>query len=314
MDARIRDGRCSGRITGERQIHHGIRATEHTGSWRRWGAIGGQSFLWSGSQWLPMGTGMNGTVAALGTLSDGRLVAAGAFTTAGGTTANPLAVWSGETWLPLGSGLDGTVYAMLVMPNGELVVGGAFSAAGGTPAANIARWNGCPDGAALGGGVNASVHALAVGPAVPVSSPVVHSRWREASLVLPLVPGMDAASGPPLGLGNQWPQSSESAVLHDGSVRESSGSFHGQLSVAPACENIARSRRYLLASAGKLEVDRYVEAVVVQPNGDIVATGDFHTAGGLAISRIATWDGNSWFPLGSPGLDSIGYSLAVVLW
>jgi hypothetical protein len=42
-----------------------------------------------------------------------------------------------------------------------------------------------------------------------------------------------------------------------------------------------------------------VRALAVLPNGDLVAGGVFTTAGGVAASRIARWDGTSWSPLGS---------------
>jgi hypothetical protein len=43
----------------------------------------------------------------------------------------------------------------------------------------------------------------------------------------------------------------------------------------------------------------FVSDLVVLPNGDLVAGGDFTTAGGVNASRIARWDGTSWSALGS---------------
>jgi trimeric autotransporter adhesin len=45
-----------------------------------------------------------------------------------------------------------------------------------------------------------------------------------------------------------------------------------------------------------------VSALSILPNGDIVAGGNFTTAGGVSAHRIARWDGTSWFPLGA-GMD-----------
>jgi hypothetical protein len=42
-----------------------------------------------------------------------------------------------------------------------------------------------------------------------------------------------------------------------------------------------------------------VYELAVLPNGDLVAGGDFTTAGGVSANRIARWDGSSWSPLGS---------------
>lgn len=39
-------------------------------------------------------------------------------------------------------------------------------------------------------------------------------------------------------------------------------------------------------------------AVTALPNGDIVAGGDFSSAGGIPVQRVARWDGSAWHPLG----------------
>jgi trimeric autotransporter adhesin len=41
-----------------------------------------------------------------------------------------------------------------------------------------------------------------------------------------------------------------------------------------------------------------VSALVMLPNGDLVAGGTFSTAGGTAAALIARWDGSAWAPLG----------------
>lgn len=55
----------------------------------------------------------------------------------------------------------------------------------------------------------------------------------------------------------------------------------------------------------------YVNALACAPNGDIYATGDFVTAGGVtSTAYIAKWNGTAWLPLGT-GLDGIGRALAI---
>jgi hypothetical protein len=54
-----------------------------------------------------------------------------------------------------------------------------------------------------------------------------------------------------------------------------------------------------------------VWALAVLPNGDLVAGGDFTTAGGVAASYIARWSGTLWSPLGS-GISGDVYALAVL--
>ncbi len=41
-----------------------------------------------------------------------------------------------------------------------------------------------------------------------------------------------------------------------------------------------------------------VHALQVRPNGDLVAAGHFHVAGGTTVEHIARWNGSVWSPLG----------------
>ncbi len=93
---------------------------------------------WDGSQWQPLGTGMNSTVRAL-TVYNGELIAGGSFTTAGGVACNCIARWDGSQWQPLGTGMNGTVFALTAY-NGDLIAGGSFTTAGGQVSAYWARW------------------------------------------------------------------------------------------------------------------------------------------------------------------------------
>jgi hypothetical protein len=97
---------------------------------------------WDGSQWLPLGEGLNDRVEAIALLPNGDLIAGGWFTMAGNVPASHIARWDGKEWSPLGAGTNGqTVYALAVLPNGELAVGGRFTTAGGLRAGNFARWS-----------------------------------------------------------------------------------------------------------------------------------------------------------------------------
>ena len=53
-----------------------------------------------------------------------------------------------------------------------------------------------------------------------------------------------------------------------------------------------------------------VTALAVAANGDILAGGNFTTAGDVSASRIARWSGSSWSALGS-GLNGSVNTLAV---
>jgi hypothetical protein len=97
---------------------------------------------WNGTNWLALGSGINGEVKAL-TVYNTDLIAGGNFTSAGSGNANNIAKWNGSAWSPLGSGLTGSgdrVNALTVF-SGSLVAAGRFTNAGGSPTSNIAKWN-----------------------------------------------------------------------------------------------------------------------------------------------------------------------------
>src|SRR5581483_11190637 len=103
------------------------------------------------------GTAFNTTVNSLSVLTNGDLVAAGNFTSAGGVAATNIARWNGTAWSAFGNGAMGgspsVVYATTVSTNGDLFVTGAFTSIGGVAAAGVSRWDGVwhPLGAGIAG-------------------------------------------------------------------------------------------------------------------------------------------------------------------
>jgi trimeric autotransporter adhesin len=104
---------------------------------------------WTGTSWGPLGSGVNGSIAALAVLGNGDVVAGGAFSSAGGVAAQSIARWDGSQWRPMvgssaggNAGLNGNVSALTLLPSGDLLVGGEFTTAGGQVSAFLARW-GC---------------------------------------------------------------------------------------------------------------------------------------------------------------------------
>lgn len=88
---------------------------------------------WNGSTWLPLGSGMDGTVMGMDISSRGELYVVGAFTTAGGRNCPNIAMWNGSSWLNVDMKLQTTGYstagAVLVDPkNNNLFIGGNLTA------------------------------------------------------------------------------------------------------------------------------------------------------------------------------------------
>ncbi len=105
---------------------------------------------WNGSEWLPLGKGLDGPVRALAMDNNNRyLYVCGdfknAFQSNGLSISTPyVARWDKVTgnWLSVGSGLDGGSMGLLFDENNNLFVTGAFTKAGGNQANNIAKWDG----------------------------------------------------------------------------------------------------------------------------------------------------------------------------
>jgi hypothetical protein len=266
------------------------------------GSIAGQC----ASSWLPSGGVWNAAPGAFATLSNGDLVAGGAFTVADGVSCNYVARRSGSTWTPLGLGTNGPVGSLAAMPNGDLVVAGAFSSAGGFAANMIARWNGVgwsPLGSGFPFGItfplgvshvaaapNGDVYA--VGRAL-FQGQMIESvaRWTGTAWTAHQVPSAWFLSVTTL------------LVTPAGDVYVGGGS--GQLG------SIARLVGSSWVQVGIL--DDWVSRLAVLPGGDLVAGGSFSSTfpTGPALNRLARWDGTSWASLGG-GADNSVHALTVL--
>ncbi len=233
---------------------------------------------WSNGAWLPMGAGFGGSNPlpyAMTTWDpDGEgplapaLIVGGGFTTAGATTVNRIARWDGQAWHPLGIGVNNQVEALTSWdPDGDgpqpevLVAAGLFSSAGGVSAFYIARW----DGTAwqpFGTGTNQRVYAL--------------TTWDpdgDGPLTDQLVAGgfFTIAGGHPANRIARW----------DGSAWHPIGE-----GVGGHATEVQALTTWDPDGPGPL-------------HAQLIAGGNFTTAGGSAASRIARWDGSAWHPLGS---------------
>jgi len=110
---------------------------------------------WTGSEWLAVGSGTNGSVYALEVHGDD-LVAGGVFTSPGAL----IAAWNGGSWYAPGGGLVGTFVTALDSWGGLLLAGGDFTGGGAIAMTRIGVLNG-NDWAALGDGVNGMVRTIA---------------------------------------------------------------------------------------------------------------------------------------------------------
>ncbi len=227
---------------------------------------------WNGSVWQPFGAGMNANVITLmtwdpdagGPLS-AQLVAGGLFTTAGGVSANHVALWNGMTWQPLGAGVNGGVRALIAWdPDrrgpepAQLVAGGQFTSADDVTANHIARWDG-QRWLPLGMGMNDWVFTL--------------STWDSDG------------SGP-----------EPEQLVAGGSYTSAGGVAANRIASwnGSAWQPLGSGMNNTVRVVANWDPDRSGP----QP-AQLVAGGNFTTADGVITNFISRWNGNTWEPIGT---------------
>ena len=279
---------------------------------------------WDGTDWSPLGSGLNGPVHVLAVHDDGggpALYAGGGFTTAGGVAANRIAKWDGTSWTPLGSGLNDGVLALAVYEGGgpALYVGGVFTNAGGVAANRIAKWDGS-NWAPVGSGVDdvdgdfdeIEVDALAVfdggtGPALYAGG----SFSTAGGVATGSIARWDGSSWSALGGGFGGSYVRDLAVYDEGG---GPALYVGGQWDHPGSRNIAR---WDGSSWSGLPIDMdyeddFVLSMAAYDDGSgpaLFVGGDF-PATDQATKFIGRWDGKSWAPLSS-GMDGQVRALAV---
>jgi hypothetical protein len=293
------------------------------------GGVGTNSIAkWNGSSWSDVGGGMNSgsIVFALAVFDDGSgsaLYAAGNFTTAGGVAASRVAKWNGTTWSPLGSGMNGDIRSLAVFDDGSgpaMYAGGSFTVAGGHGTNRIAEWNGS-SWSNLGSGIGAGqgeVDALAVfddgsGPALYAGGGFIYAGGAPANEIAK----WNGSSWSTLGAGITAGGGVSSLTVFDdgsGSALYAGGGFTTVDSVS--ANHIAKWNGSSWSALGSGVVGAYpydVGALAVFDDGSapaLYAGGSFTSAGGVAASHIAKWNGSSWSVLGN-GLNNPVYALTV---
>ncbi|MBL9079732.1 MAG: hypothetical protein JNL08_19680 [Planctomycetes bacterium] len=265
---------------------------------------------WDGTEWRPLGPGLDAAVRAAAVLPSGDCVLAGDFSQAGDIRAERIVRWHSDgTWSALGAGLDGPVRALAALGDGTVVAGGDFQHAGGAPAARVARW----DGSAwtpLAGGTDGPVLALAT---LPGEDLVVGGEFGTAGGIAAAgIARFDGASWSPLAAGTNG-RVRALAVLPDGDV-VAGGDF--TFAGGTPASRVARwdGTGWSPLGAG---VNGSVRALAVLPNGDLVAGGTFSTAGGVAARQLARWNGAVWLPMPVsawevPGFGPLGEGVAAL--
>ena len=284
--------------------------------------------------WSALGSGMGGAsyhyVYALAVL-DGELYAGGAFTTAGGVSANNIAKWdpATSTWSALGDVMGGGsypyphVYALTAL-DGELYVGGEFTTAGGVSANDIAKWNPATStwsalGSGMGGYYCHVVYALTVlDGELYAGGCFTTAGGVSANDIAKWNPGTSTWGA----VGTGIPGSSfavyalTSASEGGGPVLYAGGGFS---TARVHVNNVARydpstGTWSALGQSWNVGTDQPVRCLAVLDDAGgpaLYVGGEFTAAGGLPANHLARWDRQRqiWAPAGS-GTNATVFALA----
>ena len=270
------------------------------------GAPAARIAKWDGASWSPLGSGATSNVQALAVFDDGAgpaLYAGGVFLTAGGIEVNRIAKWDGETWSPLGTGMDGTIQKLVVFDDGTgaaLYAAGFFTEAGGVAGtAYLARWDGA-SWSALGSGVDGVVRALGVFDDGGGEALYAAIDWYATPTGIPVsrIAKWDGDVWTDVGPGPTNGSIVDFAVFDDGTgagaALYAAGTFTTVAGLSAA--RVARwdGESWSPLGSGISGAGNVVNALAQFDRGagrTLYATGGFTTAGGLAASRIARWQG-----------------------
>lgn len=151
-------------------------------------------------------------------------------------------------------------------------------------------------------------------PGTGVDAPVRASANWDPDGVGPLAARLVVAGDSSMVLQWEWGGSAWSIVggFLDGAVHALATTTGGDLFAAGAFGVAKRTGAgWALLGAGAGGGIADVRALTVMPNGELIAAGDFVTAGGLPANRVARWTGAAWAPLAA-GLNATVFALAVL--
>ncbi len=259
-----------------------------------------------GGSWSNPVSGWKGVVRVLRSLANGNLIAGGDFASIGNVEAKRIARWNAttETWSPVGGGTDGTfVLALAEFSNGDIVAGGDFVAAGGTTVNRIARWNGSA-WLGFGSGMDKTVRSVLVSPAEEI---IAGGDFMLAGGVSTnAIARWNGTAWSPYGTGITGGGVRALLLMPNGDLI-AGGTFTKAGTVTT--KSIARWNGTAWSALGSGMANNseagVVYDLVLRPSGEIVAAGDFQSAGGKIVNNIASWNGSVWTSLAG-GVDGVG--------
>ena len=251
----------------------------------------------------------SGAVLAIASAPDGRVYFGGSFTTFNSVTnsSRAAALITGVI-NALDGGIDnGQVNAIAVAPDGTVYLGGTFTAVNtGTTVNRIVKYTPSTDSFATMGvtpGVNGTVHAIAIGLD---GSVYIAGEFTDEGTRITKWDG--SVFSDPFGTGSASPIRAL-AIAPDGDLFVG-GDFTSINAVT--ANRIAEwdvSSSVFSAVGGNGQLNAECRALAFGTDGKLYVGGDFTTASGNTVNRIAIWGGSDWLAMES-GVDNDVHSLA----
>ena len=236
--------------------------------------------------WQAVGGGIAGAVEAVA-VEGTTVYASGSFSTAGGESANNIAVYTeGQGWQALSGGSNGRISALALDAAGRLYAGGDFTTIGGVAARNIAVWDGTSwrplgagtDGPVLVVGVNSDDEVFAGGAFVTAGGVTANNLARWDGTWSALTDSETGVSGT-----NNEVRSiafDENDVLYIGGNFDDAGDREAN--------RIATFDGTTWGTLGS-GTSGFVQAIEITPTSVYIG-GNFAIAGGQTVNRIARWN------------------------
>lgn len=258
---------------------------------------------WNGTQWLWTDQGLTGSPHSLCIRPNGTVLASGNYFVGFGDVR--VAEWTGTTWVPFSTQppVRFSIWPghnnMLNLPNGDLHI--SSDTVAGTAIWNGATWS-------------------TPSPGTDGIVAVVIASDDDRYFVGGLFTQIDQTAAAYIA---EWNGTAYSALGLgvNGPVHVMTRAANGDLLAAGSFSNaggqpansIARWDGSSWSALGSGFAPNFfppIYALATMPNGDVIAAGNFQTAGGVAAQNIARWDGTAWTPLGS-GLNSSASALTI---
>jgi hypothetical protein len=274
---------------------------------------------WDGSNWYPLGSGLDGTCYSLAIDSNDNVYAGGDFTNiagAGGLIVNNIAKWSPSTgeWYALGaspSGLDSPCFSLAIDSNDNVYAGGNFTDAGGVTVSNIAKWSpSTSTWSDVGTGLDGECNSLAID-----SNDNVYAGGTfidAGGVTVSNIAEWDGSNWSALGAGLD--NSCRTIAIDSNDNVYAGGDFTNIAGAGGLIVNrVAKwSPSTGVWSALGTGLNDSCYSVAIDSNDNVYAGGLFITSGGITVNRISKWTPSTgvWSALGA-GLDSLCKSLAI---